>query len=66
MKYKKNKQKPTLKHKEKKMRLKWLKEKKSCSVWTIVWKWFSVINQENYIDQGDGAGTFIWCCSNET
>ncbi|KAL7380620.1 hypothetical protein ABVT39_020779 [Epinephelus coioides] len=62
--YRKAKRKPSLTPKQKKTRLQWAKEKQS---WTAD-DWMKVIFNDEpriCIGQGDDAGTFVWCRSNE-
>ncbi len=62
--YRKAKRKPSVTPKQKKTRLQWAKEKQS---WTVD-DWMKVIFSDESricIGQGDDAGTFVWCRSNE-
>ncbi|CAJ0964526.1 unnamed protein product [Ranitomeya imitator] len=62
--YRKVKRKPSLTPKQKKTRLQWAKEKQS---WTVD-DWMKVLFSDESricIGQGDDAGTFVWCRSNE-
>uniref|UniRef100_A0A8C1NF85 Transposase Tc1-like domain-containing protein n=1 Tax=Cyprinus carpio TaxID=7962 RepID=A0A8C1NF85_CYPCA len=62
--YRKAKRKPSLTSKQKKTRFQWAKERQS---WTVD-DWMRVIFSDESricIGQGDDAGTFVWCRSNE-